>query len=316
MQQPATPFVESGGEFVFSRRQALLSLANYFLPIVLMVLPASILLGGGLPVLDRIAITSPAVAGRRVGDIHLANIAGSVLGSLVISFLFLPALGSEGTHRALVLLGFAFPALYHLKRRIRPDTASAVLLLFSIALTFLLPLKGQFYDRLISIGSGYPAVSLETRETVLALTFDPATQAPNWLWIGGETNSFYPSNGVYEQRGLVCAAASQPQRVLIIGMGGGVAARFFQSIRSIDEIVVVELMQGLDGILEEHVPFTRPVFADPRIKYIVDDGRRYLVRQSGREIRSHLCRSAALVYLWPQLTVFGGGRAALYGPSV
>jgi len=74
MQQPASPFVEVGGEFVFSRRLALLNLANYFLPIILMVLPASILLGGGLPVLDRIAITSPAVAGRRVGDIHLATI--------------------------------------------------------------------------------------------------------------------------------------------------------------------------------------------------------------------------------------------------
>lgn len=276
MQQPASPFVQVGGEFVFSRRQAIISLANYFLPILLMVLPASTLLGGGLPVLDRIAITSPDVVGRRVGDVHLANIAGSVLGSLVISFLLLPALGSEGTHRALVLLGFAFPTLYYLKTRARPGIASGILLIGAAGLTFLLPAKGQLYDRLIAVGSGSRAISVETRETVLALTFDAATQAPNWLWIGGDTNSFYPSNGVYEQRGLVCAAASHPRRVLIIGMGGGVAARFFQSLGGIDEIVVVELMHGLDGMLEEHVPYTRPVFADPRVKYIVDDGRRYL----------------------------------------
>jgi hypothetical protein len=66
-------------------------------------------------------------------------------------------------------------------------------------------------------------------------------------------------------------------------MGGGVAARFFQSLLSIDEIVVVELMPGLDGMLEEHVPFARPVFADPRIDYIVDDGRRYLYANPDEE---------------------------------
>jgi hypothetical protein len=62
MQQPAPPFVDFGGELVFSRRQALLSLANYFLPIVLTSCrPVSS--RRGLPVLDRLQ-HQPGCAGR------------------------------------------------------------------------------------------------------------------------------------------------------------------------------------------------------------------------------------------------------------
>jgi spermidine synthase len=63
---------------------------------------------------------------------------------------------------------------------------------------------------------------------------------------------------------------------LIIGMGGGVAARFFQTIPDIQEIVIVELMTDLGDLLYDNVELTRPVFDDPRIRYIADDGRRYL----------------------------------------
>ena len=284
MQKPASPFVEADNIFVFSRRLAFFSLVNYFLPIVIMVLPTSLLLGGGLPMLDRIAINSPEVAGRRVGDIHLANIIGAVCGSLAISFFLLPTFGTEWTHKILILLGMAFPFLYLMKNRFRADASTRLsadlktvsVISASVFILFFLPSQGQFYTQLFSSGTNSPALSLESSDTVLALTFDPATQTPNWLWISGETNSFYPSDGTYESRGMLCAGASQPKRILVIGMGGGVAARFFQSIKSADEIIVVELMEDLGGFLDQNVELTKSVFTDPRVHYIVDDGRRYL----------------------------------------
>ena len=112
MQKPLPPMVDVDGSLVFSRRVLLNSLAHYFLPILVLVLPSSFLMGGGLPILDRIAINSPEVAGRRIGDIHLANIIGAVFGSLTISFLLLPMIGSELTLKVLVLLSFVFPLLF------------------------------------------------------------------------------------------------------------------------------------------------------------------------------------------------------------
>jgi len=278
MQRPAPPFVQSGDTLYFSRRAALVSLFNYFLPILLVVFPASFILGGGLPILDRIAINSPEVAGRRVGDIHLANIIGSVFGSLVISFWMLPTLGTEWTHKVLVLLGMAFPILYFMRKikRFVPDPQPATILFASLALLIFLPGKGQFYKQLYEVATDAPqAIIQESSDSVLAITLDNESK-PAWLWIGGEPNSFYPPDGTYESRGIVCAGASQPKRVLIIGMGGGVAARFFQTIPGVEEIIIVELLEDLGSLLEENVEIVRPVFDDLRIQYIVDDGRRYL----------------------------------------
>ena len=277
MQKPAPPFVAVNDIFVFSPRQMLFSLFNYFLPILVIVLPASFMMGGGLPILDRIAINSPEVAGRKVGDIHLANIIGSVFGSLVISFWMLPTLGTEWTHKALVLLGLTFPVFYFIRKadRFFRDPASVTVIMTTVALLFFLPSKGQLYPRLFETMTGDQAIAFESSDSVVTLTFDSASR-PKFLWIGGETNSFYPPDGTYESRGILCAGASQPKRVLIIGMGGGVAARFFQTIPDIQEIVIVELMTDLSDLLYNNVELTRPVFDDPRVRYITDDGRRYL----------------------------------------
>ena len=99
-QQPIPPFIEVAYKLIISKREILLNLLNYFLPILILVLPASIVLGGALPTLDKIAINIPALSGERVGDVHLANIVGSVAGTLVISFILLPNLGSELTFKS------------------------------------------------------------------------------------------------------------------------------------------------------------------------------------------------------------------------
>ncbi|MCA2002880.1 MAG: fused MFS/spermidine synthase, partial [Chloroflexi bacterium] len=116
-QQPPPPFVRVAEELVFSKRIFLIGMLEYFLPIFLMTLPAGFLMGGGLPSLDRIAIDQVALSGRRVGDIHLANILGSVLGTLATSFVLLPLLGSELTLKTLSGLTLLFPAIYFISRR-------------------------------------------------------------------------------------------------------------------------------------------------------------------------------------------------------
>jgi predicted membrane-bound spermidine synthase len=281
MQRPSLPFIKVGGTFLLSKRLALSSLMDYFFPVFLMVFPASFILGGGLPVLDRIAIKSPQVAGRRVGDIHLANIVGSIFGSLLISFWMLPTLGSERTYTTLALLALTFPILYFTEKfkstgSLHLDPASVSVMGALILILILLPGKGQFYSRLFEAGSGDQSVTLETSDSVLALTLEPKSQSPNMLWIGGEVNSLYPSDSTYESRALMCVGASRPKRILVIGMGGGIAARFLQSMEGVQQIVIVELMEGLDDLLSENVDFTRHVFNDPRVHYMVNDGRRYL----------------------------------------
>jgi len=281
-QKPALPFVKVQHEFLLSKRLLLTNLWGYFLPILILVLPASIVQGGGLPVLDRIAINNPSLAGRRVGDIHLANIIGSVAGTLVISFVLLPGIGSEWTLKLLALLTVSFSAFYissksgknDFRRDIRQLAGFGFVLLLGVTLT---PGRGQFYTRLYETGMNQEAIISESGDSVLALTYVPGSDNQKGLfWIGGEVNSFFPPKSIYENRALACAGASEPKRVLVIGFGGGYTTLFFNAIPSVDEIVVVELLGDIKPFLNENLESARIMFADPRVTYIVDDGRRYL----------------------------------------
>jgi spermidine synthase len=257
---------------------------EYFAPILILVLPAGFLMGGGLPILDRIAINQVAHSGRRVGDIHLANITGSVSGTLVTSFILLPLLGSEITFQALSALTFTFLGFALLTRRATADRRLLIPVAGLLAAIFLLPGKGGFYTRLYQNATDRPSVAIhEGNDSVLAITFRDDNRDPTGLWIGGIQNSFFPSSGGYERSAMTCAAAVQPRRALIIGVGGGNTAMFLASLPELEELVIVELLEPLGGFLEEHVPIARTVLSQPHVRYIVDDGRRYLYANPGEK---------------------------------
>jgi SAM-dependent methyltransferase len=117
----------------------------------------------------------------------------------------------------------------------------------------------------------------ESGDSVLALTYIPGSDKQAGLfWIGGEVNSFFPPETIYETRALACAGASEPERVLVIGFGGGFTTLFFKAISSVHEILVVELLGDIAPFLSENLESARVTLEDPRVTYIVDDGRRYL----------------------------------------
>lgn len=274
-QRPIPPFVRIDGVFVFSRRLMLSSLFEYFLPILVLVLPASLMMGGGLPLLDRIAMTSANVSGKRVGDIHLANIVGSVMGSLAISFVFLSALGTELTFKVLALLSLPFISLVWGMRKNLGNRIYYLPILLS-AFVLISPWRGAFYEKLYQTATGIPALVHESGESVLALGYHSTPSSPSTMWIGGIQNSYFPTYGDYEQSAFSCASASHPKKILIIGLGGSNTAYFLTQMPSVEEVVIVELMEDLGTLLDQYVPVAQRTLQDSRVQYIADDGRRYL----------------------------------------
>ncbi|MDD2921754.1 MAG: fused MFS/spermidine synthase [Anaerolineales bacterium] len=276
-QQPVAAYLRAGEQVIFSRRTFLLGMAEYFLPILVIVFPAGLIMGGGLPVLDRIAIDQAALSGRRVGDIHLSNIFGSTLGTLAVSFVLLPNLGSEWTLKILSALTLSFLALYIVTQKPRLKKSMFALPLVLCILVATLPGKGQFYARLYQIASGRQSVvARESGDGILAVTFRGEKTDPADLWIGGLKNSFFPSTGNYERSALTCATAAHPKRILIIGLGGANTANFIAELPDVQEVVIVELMEELGALLDKNVPVARAALNHPAVRYIIDDGRRYL----------------------------------------
>ncbi len=262
---------------VFSRRHLFIESIKFFAPIILMVFPTAFLMGGSLPILDRIAIEKAEESGRRVSDIHLSNVIGSVLGTLLTSFIFLPLFGSELTQKllSLITLTFFFLLFIHNKKILWKKQVAFPILL--ISLVFLLPGKGSFYTRFYQLITKNTHVIIdESGDALLSLTFSDGFEEADGLWIGGIQNSYFPSNGEYERSALTCAAAVKPKKVLIIGFGGGNTAKFFGSLPGVEKIVVVELVEELGQFLSEHIGTVDEFLKDPRVEYIIDDGRRYL----------------------------------------
>jgi hypothetical protein len=185
----------------------------------------------------------------------------------------------------LVLSTLLFPAFYFFKQvdrsrkqsTRRHDYPLMGLCLVALIGVFLLPRRGEFYQRLYVSGTGQEAVTSESGDSVLALTYEPGSaRQAGIFWIGGEINSFFPPKGVYESRALVCAGASRPKRILVIGFGGGYSSLFYQSLPDMNQIVVVELLGDIAPFLTRNLDSARLTLDDPRIAYLVDDGRRYL----------------------------------------
>lgn len=285
-QRPGPVFGNINGETIFFRKLVWRELAIYLAPVLLLIFPAGLIMGGGLPILDRLAIDTPGVAGRRVGDVHLSNILGSVFGTLLVSFVLLPGIGSELTLKALLALCLIFPLLHYAnlplsERRKFLGHISNWLPVLLVMVIILLPGRGELYRTIYETGTGMTALTMETGDSVLTLSLSPKGGKPKLLWLGGETNSFFPSNGAYERWAMVCAGAAKPERILIIGLGGGNSARFLSMLPGVRKITVVELLPELGPFLAKHLDSVRTLYKDSRFQYIADDGRRYLYAHPG-----------------------------------
>ena len=70
--------------------------------------PPTFLMGASFPLLQRAVQDDPATAGRKVGVLQAANIAGCVAGSLLIGLVALGHIGTPGALRVILAGGLVF----------------------------------------------------------------------------------------------------------------------------------------------------------------------------------------------------------------
>jgi predicted membrane-bound spermidine synthase len=268
----------------------------YFLLPVALIVPPTFLMGFSFPVLQRVVQTDLARLGRRVGLLLLANIAGSVVGTILTGWLLLDTLGTAGTLKMLAAFSSLFAMLgVGLLLRARRETAArrtvpvsagaavaglVVLVLVLVAL----PDGETLWARL----HGTPAnqiVSGENATGVSVLRIDRGGLPPAvTVFVNGVGQSTIPYGGVHTALGMMPAFIHpNPKDVAVIGLGSGDTVFSMAGRPDIERIVAIEIigpqLDTLTRLAARH-PYGGLVglLNDPRIDHISGDGRIFLMR--------------------------------------
>lgn len=278
------------GGFELGARTAFGAIVRLYLALPLVLFgPATVLMGLSFPILQRAVQDDPATAGRRVGLLQAANIAGCVLGSLLVGLLLLEQLGSMGTVRLLLALALPLCALGVRAEGWRsrfPLLGAAVL-----AALVVLPSTRSLWLRLHGEPGTSGALLHEDGSGVSALV--PEGERHWRVLVNGRGHSWLPFGGLHSRLGIMPVAVHPaPVDVLIIGLGSGDTAWGAGARAETRELAVYEVaasqLQLLRALAErptsdpERLAELRRFLADPRLRVRVADGRTALDHEGRR----------------------------------
>ena len=236
-----------------------------------------------LPLLCQLSVVADEKAGRKVGLIYASNIAGSVLGSLGIGFIWMQFFGLRAIAlqlAALAVIAGAALLLYRSAASVkRPVWSWALILVSAVALPLSLPTFHLLYERLIfgaSPESHIPfARIVENRNGVVCVTRE------NAVFGGGVYDGYFLIDPAHDANKTLRAFALMaihpaPKRVLMIGLSSGSWAQILINAPHVEHFDVVEINPGYLKLIPDY-PVVRSLLQNPQLHVYIDDGRRWLM---------------------------------------
>ena len=206
--------------------------------LLIVVLPASFIMGFSFPVVQKAVQRDINRLGQRVGLVQLANIVGNSAGSLVAGLLLLDLLGTAGTLMLLVAIGLVFAGLQVVAapgtRWVYPPA-----LLLILGLVFFPP-DHDFWRRLH--GHHHRAVH-RRRGQDRPQPPEDGRREDGLLYIQGHTQSRLPFLTVHVFLGAIGPLTHpNPRRVLVIGSGTGGTPYAAGLHPATDKVRVIEIV--------------------------------------------------------------------------
>ncbi len=264
-------------------------------PIALLTGLPSMLMGMSFPLANAHVQRTRAAVGSRAGALYMATTAGNVLGSMLVGFVLIPALGTQGTAMTLVaVIALGVLPLY-LSSRGRPEDhgearaqqaalgASAFAAVVALGVFATLP-----YDHML--GAALPAPGTEQGMMRVLRTHEgmnetlSVTEVPGFyraLYTNGHSMSTtHPKMQRYMRAfaHLPLLQMDHPERALVIcfGVGSTLHAASLHPLRRID---IADLSRDVLLTADDFAETNHAVLADPRVAVYVNDGRDHLTTQ-------------------------------------
>lgn len=255
----------------------------------LLIGPSTILMGLSFPVLQKLVQNNPLLLGRRVGWLQTMNIAGSMLGAILVGAALLQWLGSSGTLKFLVALGGIFLLLAAWKtwpRRGFQIAAIACAIVLVSWTAIAVPGPKRLWAKLH--GAKPATIIAHEGASGLAVLKGPAELLDQngviWVFNNGIGQSWLPFGGVHTQIGMFAVLLHpRPERVAVIGLGSGDTVYALAASPHTRELTCIEIVESSWHSLKQLATGTRysalhHLLGDSRVRWLFTDGRAYILR--------------------------------------
>ena len=245
--------------------------------LLIVVLPASFIMGFSFPVVQKAAQRDIDRLGQRVGLVQLANIVGNSAGSLVAGLLLLDLFGTAGTLMLLVAIGLGFAAL-QIATSPGARWAYPPALLLILGLAFFPP-DHDFWRRLHGITTE-PSIVAEDKTGLSLLKM--ANQQDGKLYIQGHSQSRLPFDTVHVFLGAIGPLTHPaPKRVLVIGSGTGGTPYAAGLHPGTERVRVIEIVAPVIDTLRRYLHAkgqsgVDSLLTNPKFEVVIADGRHSL----------------------------------------
>jgi spermidine synthase len=263
----------------------------------LFLLPLSFVAGLTVPLLIDAVTRDLGTVGRAIGSAYVVNTAGALAGSLATGFVLVPALGTEGALRALLVLSAAtalFGAAVAGGSRTSRSLAAAAAL-GAVALTSTVarwpkgifvtseythrPTRGSRAEIEAALaGSNKEFLFLrEGRNSTVAVT---RAESGRSLFVGAHPDASDSPIDMATQSllGFVpLAAHAQPDDVFVVGFGSGVTADVVARFPNAPRVVIGELERAVVEASPAFRHVNHDVASNRNVRVVTDDARSVLL---------------------------------------
>lgn len=244
--------------------------------VTLIVLPVTLLMGLAFPASSALLPDDVRQAGTSSGSLLAANTIGAILGSFVVPFILIPAVGSPRAVTIVVALnialGIALAVLAVERTRAgRWIGAAGGVLALLLAATWLVPgMLRQPNETIIAANGG---VLFRSAEDEIASVQAGQIRSTPELWVTGTSMTLLTVDArLMPVLPLIARPASERALIVAFGMGSSFRTALIAGVRT----DAVELVPSVPKMFGFYHPDADAVLADPDGRVIIADGRNHL----------------------------------------
>jgi spermidine synthase len=225
--------------------------------------------------------------GENIGRVYALNTAGSIIGSLLPTFVTIPFIGLRSS---LIFFAFLLSAsgmgiFFSLQKRIskpfRLALAPPLFLVLIILSLLIIPknLTKELFLSTLQLGKHNEVISYDEGKTATSILVQDRVSKLKDLYINSteEVPTSFSAQYCFKLMGtLGVLLHPQPQEVLMVCFGGGIAAGTTAQHPEVKKIEIVDIEASVIKAAKLLAQENNNLLQSPKIRVIVEDGRNYL----------------------------------------